>query len=109
MWGPVHGLYRRLGRRTPLWLRDVEEANTIASDSYGFLRRPLFYMWRKYFYAPYHSLDATPLDYLKQMVERGELQPVLDSTYSMEAAEEAFQNTASQSTIGKTVINLTTR
>lgn len=34
LWGPVHGGYRRLGRRTPLWLRDVEEANTIASDAY---------------------------------------------------------------------------
>jgi amino acid adenylation domain-containing protein len=33
-WGPLHRLYQRLGRAMPPWLRDVEEANTIASDSY---------------------------------------------------------------------------
>ncbi len=33
-WGPIHGLHRRVGRPMPSWLRDVEEANTIAADAY---------------------------------------------------------------------------
>lgn len=33
-WGTLHNLSRRSGRPMPSWLRDVEEANTIASDAY---------------------------------------------------------------------------
>lgn len=33
-WGTLHDLHRRRGKPLPSWLRDVEEANTIASDAY---------------------------------------------------------------------------
>lgn len=33
-WGPIHGAFERSGVAMPSWLRDVEEANTIASDAY---------------------------------------------------------------------------
>ncbi len=33
-WGPMHNAFERTGVAMPSWLRDVEEANTIASDVY---------------------------------------------------------------------------
>ncbi len=34
-WGSFHEMYRRFDRPLPSWLRDVEEANTIAADGYS--------------------------------------------------------------------------
>jgi NADPH:quinone reductase-like Zn-dependent oxidoreductase len=75
----------------------------LASDTYGLFRRWIFSYWRS-LSSPYHFLDVKPLDHLVQLVEDGKLQPVLDSAYAFEQAEEAFQATASAATVGKTII-----
>ena len=76
----------------------------IASDGYGFFRRSLLSYWRAIWRSKYQALDLTPLDYFKQLVETGKLQPVLDSAYAYEQSEEAFQATATTSNVGKTII-----
>ena len=43
-------------------------------------------------------------DYIRRMVDMGQLQPVLDSTYSYEDYEDAFHTTAAQANIGKSVV-----
>jgi len=77
----------------------------LASDAYGWFRRKLLYYWRKLVWSStYHKLDVKPLDYFKKLVDTGKLQPVLDSAYAYEQAEEAFQATATTSNIGKTIV-----
>ena len=77
----------------------------LPSDGYGFLRRRLLYYWRWLWPSNnYHRLDIKPLDHFKQLVETNKLQPVLDSAYAYEQAEEAFHATATTSNIGKTII-----
>ena len=60
--------------------------------------------WRCMWSSNYHYLDVRPLDHFAQLVQSGKLQPVLDSAYAYEQAEEAFQATASTSTVGKIIV-----
>ena len=76
----------------------------LASDGYGFIRRKILYFWRSMWTSRYHTLNVQPLNHFKQLVEQGKLQPVLDSAYAYEQAEEAFQATATTSNIGKTIV-----
>lgn len=74
------------------------------SDAYGWFRRIFLYYWRLVWTSVYHRLDVKPLEYFKKLVDTGKLQPVLDSAYAYEQAEEAFQATATTSNIGKTIV-----
>jgi len=74
------------------------------SDAYGWFRRRFLYYWRLVWTSVYHRLDVKPLEYFKKLVDTGKLQPVLDSAYAYEQAEEAFQATATTSNIGKTIV-----
>ena len=51
----------------------------IPSDGYGFFRRWLLSYWRAIWPSEYQLLNVQPLNHLKQLVEAGKLQPVLDS------------------------------
>ena len=74
------------------------------SDAYGWIRRYFLHYWRSIWSSVYHKLDIKPLEYFKKLVDTGKLQPVLDSAYAYEQAEEAFQATATTSNIGKTIV-----
>ena len=102
----------------------------IASDGYGSFRKWMLSYYRSLFKSNYHSLDCRPLDYFSKLVQSGKLrkwdiyigtidstkllkardspfcfsEPVLDSAYAYEQAEEAFQATATTSTVGKIII-----
>ena len=76
----------------------------IASDGYGFFRTALLSYWRKIWRSKYQDLDTSKLEMFKQLVEAGKLQPVLDSQYAYEQSEEAFQSTATTSSVGKKII-----
>lgn len=78
------------------------------SDSFGFFRNFVLSISRT-FYDPYNSLDVSHLDYLKDLVDQGQLQPVLDSSCPPESFEEAFQMTAAQATVGKVVVNFVSK
>ena len=78
----------------------------LASDGYGMARGWLLSWWRSCWFwnSQYHYLNVRPLDHFAQLVQEGKLQPVLDSAYAYEQAEEAFQATASTSTVGKIIV-----
>lgn len=84
------------------------EPQTLNTDCYGFIRRYLL-SYLRVLSKPHHYLDVSPLDHLAKMVDKGQLQPVLDSAYAFEQAEEAFQATATQATIGKTIVTFGAR
>lgn len=76
----------------------------LSSDAYGFMRRFLLHKWRKVYLSCHHKFDGKILDHFKHMVDNGKLQPVLDSAYAYEQAEEAFQCTATTPNVGKTIV-----
>lgn len=76
----------------------------LASDAYGLIRRHFLSYWRSIWTSDLHFLNVQPLDHFADLVESGKLQPVLDSAYAYEQAEEAFQATATTSAVGKTII-----
>ena len=85
--------------------------NRIHSDTYGILRRNfLLPMYRRFFTSPYvyskknDLYSKTIIDELKQLVDSGKVQPVLDSTCDIMKCEDAFQRTATRATIGKAVV-----
>ena len=85
--------------------------NRIPSDIYGFLRRNfIFPIVKRFATSPYvyskrnDLYSKTILDELKQLIDCGKVQPVLDSTSSVGKCDDAFQRTASRTTIGKAVI-----
>ena len=84
----------------------TNSARRLASDGYGMARGWLLSWWRSFSFwsSQYHYLNVRPLDHFAQLVQEGKLQPVLDSAYAYEQAEEAFQATASTSTVGKIII-----
>ena len=92
----------------------IVEATTpsrMPSDSYGFFRRKLVHPLERlvtssqYTYSKKNNLHAkTILDELKQLVDSGKIQPVLDSTCDIMKCEDAFQRTATRVTIGKAVV-----
>ena len=76
----------------------------LSSDGYGIFRRTILRMWRKVWPSSLQYLDMQPLDHFKQLIEAGKLQPVLDSAFAYEQSEEAFQATATNANVGKTII-----
>ena len=85
--------------------------NRIPSDTYGTLRRNFMLpVYRRLFNSPHvyskkeDLYSKTILDELKQLVDSGKVQPVLDSTCDHTKCEDAFQRTATRATIGKAVV-----
>ena len=90
---------------------DAAIPNRIHSDFYGVLRRNIALpLYRCLFTSPHvysrknDLYSKTILDELKQLVDSGKVQPVLDSTCDAMKCEDAFQRTAARATIGKAVV-----
>ena len=84
----------------------------LESDSYGLLRRwllsaPVIGRWLA-FGKDFHERELRViLDELRRLVDCGQVQPVLDSSCDVKSTQnvqEAFQRTATKSTIGKAVV-----
>lgn len=79
----------------------------LPTDGWGPVRRHLLPLWRTLFLPPSlpsHKQLAQPLKYLSNAVERGKIQPVLDSVLSPLDVKEGLTRLASQQTVGKSVI-----
>ena len=87
---------------------DVKKELYFFQDSYGYFRGIGLSFLRR-FYRPYHSLDVRPLDYIKRLVDQGQLQPVLDSSNSLNDFDEAFHATAAGANIGKAVVTFNSK
>ena len=103
--------YRYLNTNNVTKVVEAATPNRIPSDTYGTLRRNFMLpVYRRLFNSPYRyskKMDLyskTILDELKQLVDSGKVQPVLDSTCDVTKCEDAFQRTATRSTIGKAVV-----
>ena len=103
--------YRYLNTNNVTKVVEAATPNRIPSDTYGTLRRNFMLpVYRRLFNSPYRyskKMDLyskTILDELKQLVDSGKVQPVLDSTCDLTKCEDAFQRTATRSTIGKAVV-----
>jgi len=79
----------------------------LPTDSWGLLRRSLLPLWRSFVLPPClpsHNKLAQPLKYMTSAVERGKIQPVLDSVLSPLDVKTGLMRLASEQTVGKSVV-----
>ena len=81
--------------------------SSISSDSWGPLRRLLLPAWRTLLGPPHtvrQSKVGEPLQYVTQAVQKGKLQPVLDTVLAPTEVSGALTRLAAQDSVGKSVV-----
>ena len=80
---------------------------SLSSDGWGVLRRLVFPAWRA-LVAPPHSQSQSrvsePLQYVTEAVQKGKLQPVLDTVLAPAEVSGALVRLAAQESVGKSVV-----
>ena len=79
----------------------------LSSDGWGYLRRAVHPLWRSLVpppLSPRQSQVQEPLQYVTQAVQRGKLQPVLDTVITPAEVSTALTKLAAQESVGKSVV-----
>ena len=79
----------------------------LSSDGWGYLRRAVHPVWRCLVSPPLsvrQSQVQEPLQYVTQAVQRGKLQPVLDTVLTPTEVSTALTKLAAQESVGKSVV-----
>ena len=79
----------------------------LSSDGWGYLRRAVHPLWRCLVpppLCPRQSQVQEPLQYVTQAVQRGKLQPVLDTVLTPAEVSSALTKLAAQESVGKSVV-----
>ena len=80
---------------------------SLSSDGWGYFRRLALPLWRCLVPPPLSARQSAvqePLQYVTQAVQRGKLQPVLDTVLTPAEVSAALTKLAAQESVGKSVV-----